>query len=426
MFAEEAIEGGVDPATLDLDTMAIGAARQLAITGRLDEMLIAMILGEAEAGADGNEDEYGDQAKEQEDPLESILNDPNLPPWAKEEAFVEQVYMQQQQMQQQKFEIEYGEKSRHSTRESSRGGRGGGRGGHFASGHFGRRKHYRFPPRGKITRFPVTPFQADLTIPKSILASEKRQKIGLQITVFFSIFFLKFLLCPFNLIGFVCSVQYECAKTSEHDTEQDTSRANASFDISIAIEFVANNIEQYAQVMLFFVFQQNILRNMLSFLVTFGHSNLVVEEKKALFPSLLHVIFNWEMFTLDTWELAMKLCRRVVTWVEPSLMSIPALSKIQTVSPSSVVKQLIQLIGVITHRKADAPSKEELASNAVVSQFTQAAMRKASSTVLIGTAGLILPVDEEEDKDQEINESALNEQEEEEEEGARRGEQRFK
>ncbi|ETN97650.1 hypothetical protein RFI_39879, partial [Reticulomyxa filosa] len=183
MFAEEAMEGGVDPATLDLDTMAIGAARQLAITGRLDEMLIAMILGEAEADVDGNEDnEYSDQANEQEDPLESILNDPNLPPWAKEEAFVEQVYMQQQQMQQQKFESEYGEKSRHSTRASSRGGRGGGRGGHFASSHFGRRKHYRFPPRGKITRFPVTPFQADLTIPKSILAPEKRQKIGLQIT----------------------------------------------------------------------------------------------------------------------------------------------------------------------------------------------------------------------------------------------------
>ncbi|ETN97831.1 hypothetical protein RFI_39695 [Reticulomyxa filosa] len=96
-----------------------------------------MILEEAEADADGNEDnEYSDQANEQEDPL----NNPNLLPWAKEEAFVEQVYMQQQQMQQQKFESE---------------------------------KHYRFHPRGKTIRFTVTYFQADLTIPKIILVHEK-------------------------------------------------------------------------------------------------------------------------------------------------------------------------------------------------------------------------------------------------------------
>ncbi|ETO04296.1 hypothetical protein RFI_33101, partial [Reticulomyxa filosa] len=171
MIAEEAMEDRVDTATLDLSTMAIGAARQL----------IAMILEEAEADADGNEyNEYSDQANEQED----TLNNPNLLPWAKEEAFVEQVYIQQQQMQQQKFESEYFEKSRHSTRASNRRGRGG----RFASGHFGRRKHYRFHPRGKNTRFPVTPFQADLTIPKIILVHEKRQRIGLQITVF-SIFF---------------------------------------------------------------------------------------------------------------------------------------------------------------------------------------------------------------------------------------------
>ncbi|ETO33224.1 hypothetical protein RFI_03883 [Reticulomyxa filosa] len=71
MFAEDAMEIRVDTVTLDLGIMAIGASRQL------DEILIAMILGEAEADADGNEDnEYSGQANEQED----SSNNPNLPP----------------------------------------------------------------------------------------------------------------------------------------------------------------------------------------------------------------------------------------------------------------------------------------------------------------------------------------------------------
>ncbi|ETO17456.1 hypothetical protein RFI_19867 [Reticulomyxa filosa] len=122
-----------------------GAARQL------DKMLIAMILGEADADADGNEDnEYSDQANEQEDPL----NNPNLPPWAKDEAFIEQVYSNSNKCNNKNLKVSMVKNSDTSTQASSRGGRGS----RFASGYFGRRKHYRFPPRGKITRFPVTPF----------------------------------------------------------------------------------------------------------------------------------------------------------------------------------------------------------------------------------------------------------------------------
>jgi len=121
------------------------------------------------------------------------------------------------------------------------------------------------------------------------------------------------------------------------------------------------------------------VRSILSLFITFGDGNLTVEEKKILFPLTLHVICNWEMFTFDTFQLAMKLTRRLATWVEPSIMNIPVLSETQPVNSSSVVKKWIQLIGEIVHRKAETPSKEEIASNAVVSQFTQATVRKASN-----------------------------------------------
>ncbi|ETN99964.1 hypothetical protein RFI_37494 [Reticulomyxa filosa] len=162
MLAEEVMEGRVDTVTLDKHN-GDWSRRQL----------IAMILEEADDDADGNKDnEYSDQANEQEDPLK----DSNLLPWAKEDAFVEQVYMQHQQ---QKFKnIPHG----HQIEEDDAVA--------LLRVILERRKYYRFHPIGKTICFTVTHFQADLTIPKIILVHKKRQRIGLQINIF-SIFFFK-------------------------------------------------------------------------------------------------------------------------------------------------------------------------------------------------------------------------------------------
>ncbi|ETO31094.1 hypothetical protein RFI_06022, partial [Reticulomyxa filosa] len=358
MFTQEATENGVDPTTLDLETMATNGMRQVVASGRLFEIVAEIILRE--------DDNDKPNLNTNQQILESVLSDSKLPPWIKEEMYVEEMLCINNKC---------------SSKDSN----------------------------------------------KNMVESRKPMRLRCVIQFVLLIIVIIFMFCCNYVRPFFNGLY---ANRFDHGTTvfgfsmgwtQITRNANAQKTSNTTLtkvridhthRFIAqsllnllktilNSMSRYVCCVLYvcaLLFRISInkcnvcnasVRSIFSLFVTFGNGSLSSEEKKTLFPLVLHVIFNWEKFTFDVFQLAMKLSRRLVTWIEPTLVNVPVLDKTGPINPSSIVKRWIELIGEITHRKAETPSKEEIASNMVVSQFTQASIRKASSIV-----SSVLPIDE--------------------------------